>query len=216
MNKNYYHVLLCFLFLFFILFGFKARASLPLQGKLIIVDPGHGGPDPGTSYKKIYEKDLNLKIAKCLEKELGTYGASVLLLRDGDYDLSGGVKKNRKRTDFNKRIDMINHAQGDLYISIHLNYLNNPKYYGAQVFYNKDNEKLALSIQNYLNANLNTNRNIKKIPARTYMYDKLKIPGVLIECGFLSNYEERNLLVTAKYQKKLAHIITKALVNYYY
>ncbi len=102
-----------------------------------------------------------------------------------------------------------------MYLSIHLNYLVNTKYYGAQVFYNKNNEKLASSIQEYLNNNLETNREIKEIPTSTYMYKKLEKRGVLIECGFLSNAMERSKLVTKEYQKEVAKVIAEAVVNYY-
>lgn len=198
------------------MFGIKAEASLPLQGKMILIDPGHGGLDPGTSYQNIYEKDINLKISLYLEEELNKLGASVLLIRDGDYDLSNGVKNHRKKTDFDNRIKIINNSNGDMYLSIHLNYLSNSKYYGAQTFYNKENEKLAKSVQEYLNNNLKTDREAKPIPSATYMYSKLKIPGILIECGFLSNAEERNLLITETYQQKLAQTIAASIVKYYY
>ena len=102
-----------------------------------------------------------------------------------------------------------------MYLSIHLNYLSNKKYYGAQVFYNKDNENLAKSIQEYLNNNLETDREIKEIPSSTYMYKKLEKRGVLIECGFLSNASERSKLITEKYQRKVAKVIAEAVVNYY-
>ena len=215
MNKYYMKIFLVFIIVFLLLFGIKAEASLPLAGRLIIVDAGHGGLDPGTMYKDIYEKDINLKIAKYLEEELSKFGAGVLLVRDSDEDLSGGVKDHRKKTDFDNRIKLINECEGDMYLSIHLNYLTNSAYYGAQVFYNKNNEKLANKIQQFMNDNLEGKREIKKIPSTTYMYDKLNIPGVLIECGFLSNVKERNLLITETYQRKLAQVIAQALVKYY-
>lgn len=216
MKYYYIKVFLLFIMVFSCLFVIKVNASLPLAGRLIIVDVGHGGLDPGTVYQDIYEKDINLLIAKNLEIELNKLGAGVLLIRDGDYDLSKGVKNHRKKTDFDNRIKIINNSEGDMYLSIHLNYLENTAYYGAQVFYNQENKKLALAIQEYLNANLDTNREIKKIPSSTYMYRKLKIPGVLIECGFLSNPQERKLLVTPKYQQKLAKTIADSIVHYYY
>lgn len=215
MKSYYIKVFLLFIVGFIFLFGNTVEASLPLQGKLIILDVGHGGLDPGTSYKDIYEKDINLQICLFLESELSKLGASVLLIRNGDYDLSHGVKNNRKKTDFDNRIKLINNSEGDMYLSIHLNYLSNSAYYGAQVFYNKDNENLALEIQEYINKNLDSDRKIKKIPSNTYMYSKLKIPGVLIECGFLSNAKERNLLVSREYQEKLATVIANSLVKYY-
>ena len=197
------------------MYGIPVRASLPLQGKVIVVDAGHGGKDPGTVYKDIYEKDINLSISLYLEEYLSEYGATVVLTRDSDNDLSYGETNHRKKTDFDNRIKIINNEYTDMYLSIHLNYLSNKKYYGAQVFYNKDNENLAKSIQEYLNNNLETDREIKEIPSSTYMYKKLEKRGVLIECGFLSNASERSKLITEKYQRKVAKVIAEAVVNYY-
>lgn len=215
MKKYCVNILMLFLILFGIIYGNPVKASLPLQGKVIVVDAGHGGLDPGTTYKDIYEKDITLSISLFLEKYLSEMGATVILTRKDGKDLSNGVTDHRKKTDFDNRIKIINNKYTDMYLSIHLNYLTNTKYYGAQVFYNKDNEVLAQSIQKYLNKNTNSNREIKKIPGSTYMYDKLDKKGVLIECGFLSNYTERNKLITEEYQEQLALVIAQAVVSYY-
>ena len=213
--KYYWKVLCLFVIVFLLMYGIPVRASLPLQGKVIVVDAGHGGKDPGTTYKDIYEKDINLSISLYLEEYLSEYGATVILTRDSDSDLSYGETNHRKKTDFDNRIKIINNKYTDMYLSIHLNYLTNKKYYGAQVFYNNDNEKLAKSIQEYLNNNLETDREIKEIPSSTYMYKKLEKRGVLIECGFLSNEVERSKLVTEEYQREVAKAIADAIVNYY-
>lgn len=213
--KYYWKVLSLFVIVFLLMYGIPVRASLPLQGKVIVVDAGHGGKDPGTVYKDIYEKDINLSISLYLEEYLSEYGATVVLTRDSDNDLSYGETNHRKKTDFDNRIKIINNKYIDMYLSIHLNYLTNKKYYGAQVFYNKDNENLAKSIQEYLNNNLETDREIKEIPSSTYMYKKLEKRGVLIECGFLSNSSERSKLITEEYQRKVAKVIAEAIVNYY-
>ena len=215
MNKKYYQSIILFLCFFCLLYTKKVNAMLPLQGKLILIDVGHGGKDPGTIYKNIYEKDINLQIAKQLENKLSKMGASVYLIRDGDYDLSNGVKKHRKKIDFDNRIKIINESNGDLYLSIHLNYLPSSIYYGAQVFYDKKNKKIAEIIQKHLNNKLKTKREIKNIPQNIYMYKRLKIPGILIECGFLSNPEERKILVTSKYQEKIAQVITEGVIDYF-
>ena len=209
-----------YLSIVFILFGVlvsifnvvNVSAFLPLSGKIIVVDPGHGGKDPGTSYGDILEKDLNLKIALFLESELTKRGATVILTRDGDYDLSKANAVWRKKSDFDNRIKVINESDADLYLSIHLNYLNQAEYSGAQVFYNKE---LANIVQDYFNQELKSNREAKKIPTSTYMYSKLNISGLLIECGFLSNYNERKLLNTREYQEKIAFVIAEAISNYY-
>ena len=189
------------------------NASLPLSGKLIIIDVGHGAKDMGTSYGGLLEKDLNLEIAKILEQELVKNGASVILIREDDYDLSSPNSKLRKRNDFNNRIKYINNSNANLYLSIHINYLSDKSYSGAQVFYNKENKKLAEIIQKYLNT-ISYPRSIKKIPD-VYMYDKLNIKGVLIECGFISNYKEREKLQTKEYKVELSKAITKGLIEYY-
>ena len=194
----------------------KVNALMPLSGKIIVIDPGHGGKDPGTSSKTIYEKDINLAISKYLEIELAKSGATVILTRDDDYDLSEPNARWRKKSDFDNRIQLINNSNANIYISIHLNYLTDSSYYGPQIFYNDEfTIELATIIQNTLNDNLNTSREIKTIPQKTYMYDKLNIPGVLIECGFLSNPDEKNKLTTEKYQQKLAILIKDAIIKYF-
>lgn len=194
----------------------EVKALLPLSGKIILVDAGHGGLDPGTSSHGILEKDINLSISKYLEIELSKVGATVILIRDGDYDLSSPNAYWRKKSDFDNRIRLINESKGDLYLSIHLNYLTNTVYSGPQVFYNSEGNKvIAETIQKYLNENTKSDRKTKKIPSNTYMYSKLHIPGVLIECGFLSNDNERNKLNQPSYQQKIASIIKDAIINYY-
>lgn len=194
----------------------QVKAMLPLSGKLILIDIGHGGADPGTVNNNIKEKDINLAIGKALEIELVKVGATVILTRNGDYDLSSPNVKWRKKSDFDNRIKLINNSKADMYLSIHLNYLTDNRYSGAQVFYNNvKNKEIALVIQEALNTKLNGKREVRKIPSKTYMYDKLKIPGVLIECGFLSNYEEMKKLITKEYQNKLALIIKEGIISYY-
>ena len=101
----------------------KVNALMPLSGKIIIIDPGHGGKDPGTISDSTYEKDINLEISKALEIELSKTGATVIMTRDGDYDLSEPNARWRKKSDFDNRIKLINNSKANLYLSIHLNYL---------------------------------------------------------------------------------------------
>ena len=209
-------LILAILLLSAIFINTKVNALMPLSGKIIVIDPGHGGKDPGTISDTVYEKDINLAISKALEIELAKVGATVILTRDDDYDLSEPNARWRKKSDFDNRINLINNSKADLYLSIHLNYLTNSAYKGPQVFYEDEkNMNLASIIQETLNTNLNTDREIKPIPNKTYMYDKLTIPGTLIECGFLSNYEEKNKLITEEYQQKLASLIKDAIIKYF-
>lgn len=192
----------------------KKTTILPLLGKTFVIDPGHGGKDPGTSYKNYYEKDINLKISKYLEKELINQGAEVILTRENDYDLSSPSKHHRKKSDFDNRIKIINENKPTMYLSIHINYLTNPKYKGIQVFYLHNKEE-AIKMQEELNKKLNSNREAKKMRNTYYMYEKLKVSGLLIECGFLSNPQERELLINSDYQKKIANAISESLVKLY-
>ena len=186
-----------------------------LMGKTIVIDVGHGGKDGGTSYKDIFEKDINLDIALKLKGLLLKNGVNVILTREGDYDLSSPNALRRKKSDFDNRIKLINDSGSDMYISIHINYLDASKYYGAQVFYTKDNEDIAKSIQESLVKNLKSPLDYKKLSDDIYMYKKLNVPGVLVECGFLSNYSERSLLQKDDYQFKIAEAIMKGIINYY-
>ena len=212
--KRYYYVLFTFFICVLVLYAYKVEASLPLMGKVIVVDAGHGKEDPGTSVGNLYEKDINLNISLYLEKELSKKGASVILTRDGDYDLSTPNATYRKRSDFDNRIKLINESNANMYVSIHVNFYSDQSYKGPQIFYTKENKQIASAIQEVMNKGLNGNREIKPMPD-IYMYKRLKIPGVLIECGFLSNYEERSLLKTKEYQQKVAQSITEGVIEYF-
>ncbi|MDD4188031.1 MAG: N-acetylmuramoyl-L-alanine amidase [Bacilli bacterium] len=217
--KKIIFILLIFCFLILTIFKVDANnLTYPLLGKLIAIDPGHGGVDNGASQGLVNEDDINLEISLKLRTELEKNGASVILTRDDDYDLARPNALYRKKSDFDNRIKLINNSKADIYLSIHLNYYSNSKYYGPQIFYSdnfKENQVLAKFIQEELNKNLNTKRNIKKNSNANYMYPKLNVKGVLIECGFLSNYQDRLNLQDMTYQDKLSKIIVLAIINYY-
>ncbi len=206
---------------FFILTIFKVDANnltYPLIGKIIAIDPGHGGVDNGASYNLVYEDDINLAISLKLRKELEKNGSTVIMTREEDYDLSRPNALYRKKSDFDNRIKLINNSDADMYLSIHLNYYSNAKYYGPQVFYLnsfEENKVIAQFIQEELNNNLNTKRVIKINSSSNYMYPKLNVKGVLIECGFISNSQERKNLQSAEYQDKFVQIIASAIIKYY-
>lgn len=209
--------LLLLLFLIIIISIFNVNASnltFPLLGKTIYLDAGHGGVDNGATVNNVHEKDLNLQIVYKLKETLTSAGATVLLTRKDDNDISNPNALYRKKSDFDNRIKLINNSNADLYISIHQNIYQNKKYSGPQIFYVKDNQKLAEIIQNTLNKYLNTKRKVKTIN-NTYMYKLLKKKGILIECGFISNDNERYKLKTEEYQLKLSKIITEGIITYY-
>lgn len=209
--------LLLLLLLLLIISIFNVNASnltFPLLGKTIYLDAGHGGVDNGATVNNVHEKDLNLQIVYKLKETLTSAGATVLLTRKDDNDISNPNALYRKKSDFDNRIKLINNSNADLYISIHQNIYQNKKYSGPQVFYVKDNQKLAEIIQNTLNKYLNTKRKVKTIN-NTYMYKLLKKKGILIECGFISNDNERYKLKTEEYQLELSKIITEGIITYY-
>lgn len=181
-----------------------------LNNITIVIDPGHGAKDIGTSYNDIYEKDINLSISKKLKKELENYGATVILTREDDYDLSTPNSNRRKKSDFDNRIKLINDINPKLVISIHQNYYKDSKYKGTQIFY-KDNKKLA----EYLQKNINKDRQAKKISNTLYMYNKINTEVLLIECGFLSNPTDRKNLTNEKYKTKYTKDLAYSLKEYF-
>lgn len=212
-------VLFYFFILVFVFSSIQTTAfSTPLLGKVIFVDPGHGGRDPGTIYGNVLEKDINLEISKALEKELTRLGALVYMTREKDEDLSSIYDTKKKRGDLYRRILMISNKKynTDLYLSIHINWYDNSYWKGAEVLYHSINHKnkiLASNILNELKNETGTKRSIKKTDL--YLYKNIRIPGVLIECGFLSNPSERSLLQDKSYQKKIALAISKGVINYF-
>lgn len=214
MKKGYF--LLIFLISLYAI-GIVNASTLPLLGKVIYLDPGHGGPDPGAVWGNTYESDINLKISLSLQKELEKNGAIVYLTRYGDYDLSSNNAILRKRSDLSRRVNIINRSLADLYLSIHLNADVSSTWKGAQVFFdniNPKNEQLAKVLQEQLRNDLNTKRDYKNINDH-YLYSRVNIPGVLIEVGFISNDNERYLLKQEDYQQKVSKVIVKGIVNYF-
>ncbi len=193
-------------------------AFLKEQNLVVYIDPGHGGRDGGASSSAgDMEKDINLSVAKYLGDYLKGVGIEVLYTRDADYELAESGDPNKKRTDLWKRVNMINESKADLFISIHCNAIGNERWSGAQVFYNKKNEasgEVASKIQDVLNLTLENDRSAKTI-SKVLLIDKVKIPGALVELGFLSNKEEAALLIKDEYQIELANSIFLGVLDYF-
>ncbi|CAG9622179.1 N-acetylmuramoyl-L-alanine amidase CwlD [Sutcliffiella rhizosphaerae] len=196
--------------------------NLPLSGKIIILDPGHGGPDGGAVGGDILEKDIALQVSLYVKDYLQEQGALVLMTREDDVDLADPSTKGysrRKVEDLRKRIEMINESDGDLFLSIHLNAIPSPRWRGAQTFYHsrnhEENARIAKFIQDEFRVNLeNTNRYAKPISS-LFILKNAEIPGTLVEVGFLSNPSERALLNTEDYQKSLAASIYNGVMRHY-
>lgn len=178
------------------------------EPKIIVIDPGHGGVDGGTEVLDVLEKDLNLEIALKLEELLISNGYQVIMTRRTDESLCKG--SFIKKEDMINRVNIINSSNALMCISIHMNYFTDSKYRGSQVFYsdaNSKNQGLSQNIQESLEYYLNnTTRSIVKRD-NVYLLTHSVIPTALVECGFLSNKEERELLKTSDYQYLLVNAI---------
>ena len=197
-------------------YSYAKERNYSLKNKIIYIDPGHGGNDPGAMYKDVLEKDINLEISKLLKTELNKKGATVYLTRNGDYDLSVPNTINNKRSDLSRRGNVINKSNCDLFLSIHLNAESYSSWHGAQAFYNsklKENKEIAKIFQNLFKEKLNSDRNYKK-DNTLYLQNRITRPGVLLELGFLSNPNERYLLQTDSYQKKIVNVIIEGVELY--
>ncbi|WP_067730353.1 N-acetylmuramoyl-L-alanine amidase CwlD [Oceanobacillus damuensis] len=196
--------------------------SLPLSGKTIVIDPGHGGPDGGAvGADETLEKDIALEVAKMLQHYLQQNGALVYLTREEDSDLAAEDTKGlsrRKAEDLRNRLDFIHEKNPDLFLTLHLNALPSSKWRGAQTFYYSEFEEskhLAKMIQEEIVRNMeNTNRSALHING-VYLLKHAKVPGSLVEIGFLSNEEERELLKQEAYQRRMAASIYEGILRYF-
>lgn len=195
--------------------------NLPLTGKVIILDAGHGGMDGGANVQDVMEKEIALSVTLKVRDYLQEQGALVLLTREKDVDLAlqdtKGIRK-RKQEDLRNRVQMINDSEADLFLTIHLNSFPSASSKGAQTFYTnrfEENEQVAKFIQTEIIRNLeNTKRDAKTIN-HVYLMNYAKKPGALVEIGFLSNNEEREKLMSDKYQEKIASSIYMGILRYF-
>jgi len=195
--------------------------SLPLSGKVIALDAGHGGPDGGAVSKQgVIEKDVNLAITLYLRDYLQQAGAVVYMTREGDYDLAGENTKGyskRKTEDLKQRAKLIQDTKADLFLSIHLNSFPSNRWSGAQTFYypnHPDNAGLAELIQDEIKRNLENTDRVAKTVDTVYLLQALKMPSALVEVGFLSHPQESQLLRDENYQRKVAAAVYKGMLRY--
>ena len=216
--RQYKTLIICLFFLSIFCFS-KVNALVKdysLIGKIFYIDPGHGGRDSGAISNTFLEKDMNLLLSQKLAQSLTSKGAVVYLTRDGDYDLSNSTI-NKKRNDLYNRVKLINNSKCDMYISIHLNASTSQKWNGIQIFYSnvlKENKVIAEAITNTMKENMNNIRDVKKENGY-YMYSKLKVPGVLVEAGFISNSNDNYKIRQADSQDVLISNITLGIENYF-
>lgn len=198
--------------------------SLPVSGKTIVIDAGHGKPDEGAqSSRGTTEAETNLKIALKLQNLLEQSGSSVVLTRSDEnaiYDLDAKTLKEKKISDIHNRVKIGNESSADIFVSIHLNKIPQQQYDGWQTFYNVQNaegQKLAVAIQNNLNKAIDKENNrVAKSIENVYIVKHVEIPMTIVECGFLSNPEEEKKLLEDEYQNRLAWGIYNGIVDYFY
>ncbi|TFB14670.1 N-acetylmuramoyl-L-alanine amidase CwlD [Filobacillus milosensis] len=216
--------LICFILLVYLLrypvpsLSEPSDVVMPLVGKVIVLDPGHGGVDGGADYGDVKEKSIVLNTTIFLRDYLRQAGAEVHLTRETDKDLAPKDMKGyskRKAYDIRKRVDFIKHHDADIIVSLHLNSLVNERWKGGQTFYypGDTNEALAKAIQERIREVTETNRQAFST-SNIYILKKSETTGALVELGFLSNAQERKRLLTEDYQRELAFAVYQGIVEY--
>ncbi len=200
----------------------KGRGTMPV----IIIDAGHGGFDGGAvASDGTVEKDINLKISLYLQEYLELSGFGTVLTRSDDISLEDqglNTIRQRKTSDIHNRMKLMESTDNALFISIHQNKYHVEKYSGLQVFYSpklaEESSLLARHIQEAVTEALqpHNEREIKKCGTSVYLIYNAVKPAVLVECGFLSNKQENELLKTDDYQRKIAFSIASGIQDYVY
>ena len=191
---------------------------------IVIIDAGHGGFDGGAvSDDGTVEKDINLSIALYLQEYLAIFNIKTIMIRETDCSVEdNGLNtiRQKKTSDLHNRMKIMEETDNAIFVSIHQNKFPDGKYSGTQVFYSPktkdESQVLAQTIQDYIVNTLqkDNERQIKECGTSVFlMYNAVK-PAVLVECGFLSNYEETQRLKSSEYQKKIAFCIAMGIQNY--
>lgn len=191
-------------------------SSKLLNQRVIVLDPGHGGLDNGASVAGVDEDTLNLKISFALKEELESRGATVYMTRTDDQDMTKRDYNYSKQDDMYLRALQIDEYQPDLFLSIHLN-SSTSSAWGSQVFYYKkseDGKRLANCIHDQMKTLTGTRKNVSS--SSFYILRATQSLGVLIECGFLSNANERGQLKSRAYHQKLAIVISDGIEDYFH
>jgi N-acetylmuramoyl-L-alanine amidase len=200
-----------------------AAAVYSLRGRVVAVDPGHGGIDPGAIAASGTNEDtvvlaVSLRVAAMLQQA----GAIVVLTRTGDSDLAAqteGGPTARKRVDLRSRVALINASAADVVVSIHANHFSNPAEHGAQTFYNaqrfRESKELATVMQEQFQRVTGETRRVISEHIDHYVLNHADMPGVTVEIGFLSNPREARMLAEPGYQERIAFAIYRALALWF-
>ena len=199
--------------------------ALPVSNKVIVLDAGHGRrrPEEVQLLIGLSEAGINLNIALKVQNLLEQAGSTVILTRSDDngiYDLDKKTLREKKVSDIKNRVKIGNESEADIFVSIHMNKIPETQYWGWQTFFKKDDEKskmLAKCLQSGLNETIQKENKRESLKIENvYIIEHVEIPTAIVECGFLSNEEEKELLKTNEYQDKLAWVIYIGLMDYFY
>lgn len=197
-------------------------AEISEKELIVVIDAGHGGEDSGAVANSVLEKDINLEIALKLRDMLKASGIEVKMIRESDvsiYDTASGTIRERKVSDLKNRVKIVNNNKKNILVSIHQNKFEQSKYSGAQMFYSTNNDKsqiLAENIRKSITGLIQpeNKRELKKGGSDIYLLNKVTVPAVIVECGFISNEEEAKNLSNEEYQSKMAFAIYCGILEY--
>lgn len=197
-------------------------SALPVANKVVVLDAGHGGFDAGASDNGVIEKEVNLDVTLRLKEYLEQGGCTVILTRAEDVSTAreGTNGTSAKKDDLVQRKNLANSSGADIFVSIHMNKFGQAQYKGAQVFYSEKPEEgkmLGEEIEQALKDVLKdgNQRVAKKIDGGVFIMKNTTIPSVIVECGFLSNPQEAELLKTDEYRQKLAWGVYIGIMKYF-
>lgn len=189
----------------------------------IILDAGHGGEDGGAvAVNGIEEKKINLAIALLVRDKLTSAGYCVQMIRETDTavgDTTLSTLAERKRSDIQYRTQVVNQTENCILVSIHQNFFEQSQYSGAQMFYSPNNTRSAQLAESIRRAVIsqtqpNNTRENKQAESGIYLLNHVDVPAVIVECGFLSNPEEADLLSTPTYQEKIASAVADGITDF--
>ncbi|MCX7781433.1 MAG: N-acetylmuramoyl-L-alanine amidase [Negativicutes bacterium] len=190
------------------------------QVKTIIIDPGHGGIDPGANIAGFLEKDINLAVAVELRTVLEDAGLHVVLSREQDTDLSDQCNnpqiKGRQRRDLAARLGLVEEVGADIFISIHANADPKPERRGIHTFYAPKSEA-GKKLADYIHGELQkvTVADNRAYPGDYWVLKANKVPAVIVEVGYITNTEERFLLQTTDHRKIIAEAIARGARRFF-
>jgi N-acetylmuramoyl-L-alanine amidase len=196
--------------------GEDRPAAGGLAGRVIVLDPGHGGRDPGTNRAGVLEKDIVLDIGLMTRDLLRAAGAVVVMTRETDVDYSEPLPGRKKISDLEARLQMVQDVQPDVYLSIHVNSFPSSRWRGPQVFYNEKhtcNHLLATMLQEELTAITGADRTVRP-DTRQFLLKSIEVPAACAEVGFITNPEDLSYIRSRQGQREIAWALCAGLARF--